>query len=97
MYTKSKMLPCSYQLVSASQYAVIRMLDCKQSELGTGWGSYAVVLLVSPLTIAKCNGLSERCFVVALFQLCMYTTFKYLARIFFQVDKLRKCYKYEKI
>ena len=47
------------------------MLDSKQSELGTGQGSYAVILLVSPLvslTIAKFNGLSERClFFVALF------------------------------
>ena len=46
------------------------MLDCKQSELGTGRGSYAVALLVSPLvslTIAKFVSLSERCFVVALF------------------------------
>ena len=40
----------------------------KQSELGTGWGSYAVVLLVSlliSLMIAKFIGLRERCFVLA--------------------------------
>ena len=39
------------------------MLDRKQSELGTGRGSYTIILLVSPLvslTIAKFNGLSER-------------------------------------
>ena len=49
------------------------MLDHKQSELGTGRGSYAVILLVLPLgslTIAKFNGVSVHCFVVALFQLC---------------------------
>ena len=37
------------------------MLDRKQSEFGTGRGSYAVILLVSPLgslTIAKLNGWS---------------------------------------
>ena len=46
------------------------MLDRKQSELGTGQGSYVVILLVSPLgslTIAKFNGVSLHCFVVALF------------------------------
>ena len=53
------------------------MLDCKQSELGTGRGSYAIILLVLPLgslTIAKFKGVSVHCFVVALFQLCTYTT-----------------------
>ena len=46
------------------------MLDRKQSELGAGWGSYAVILLVSSLgslTIAKFNGLNVHCFVVAHF------------------------------
>ena len=46
------------------------MLDRKQSELGTGRGNYAVILLVSPLgslTIAKFNGVSVHCSVVALF------------------------------
>ena len=42
----------------------------KQSKLGTGWDSCAVILLVSPLgslTIAKFNGVSTcmHCFVVA--------------------------------
>ena len=53
----------------------------KQSELGTGWGSYAVALLVSlliSLMIAKFIGLRERCFVLAL---CTYTTFEYLVCI----------------
>ena len=41
-----------------SQYAtaVICMLDHKQSELGRGWGSYAIILLVlllGSLTISK--------------------------------------------
>ena len=43
------------------------MLDRKQSDLCTGRGSYAVILLVSPLgslTIAKFNGMSVHCFVV---------------------------------
>ena len=46
------------------------MLVRKQSELGAGQDSYAVVLLVPllvPLTIAKFNSLSELCFVVAFF------------------------------
>ena len=54
--------------------AVICVLDRKQSELGTGRGSYAVILLVSPLgslTIAKFNGMSVHCFVVAHFS-CPY-------------------------
>ena len=66
--------------------AVICVLDRKQSELGTGQGSYAVILLVSPLvslTIAKFNGVSEHCFVVA--QLCAYTTFEYLVRILLNI------------
>ena len=47
--------------------AVICVLECKLIELGAGWGSYAIVLLVSPLvslTIAKFIALSERWFVV---------------------------------
>ena len=50
--------------------AVICVLDRKQSELSAGWGSYAVILLVSslgPLSIAKFNGLNVHCFVVAHF------------------------------
>ena len=46
------------------------MLDRKQSELGTGLGSYAVILLVSllvSLMIAKFNGSSVHCSVVANF------------------------------
>ena len=46
------------------------MLDRKQSELGTAGGSYAVILLLLPLvslTIAKFNGLSVYCSVVAHF------------------------------
>ena len=52
------------------QGAVICVLERKQSELGTGRGSYTVILLVSPLgslTIAKFNDASVHCFVVALF------------------------------
>ena len=72
------------------------MLDRKQSELGAGQGSYAVILLVSPLvslTIAKFNGLSERClFFVALFSAFTYTTFEYLVRILLHMNNLRKRY-----
>ena len=52
MYTKAKMLSCGYQLVSVNQHCksgtVICVLDSKQSELGIGCSSYAVVLLVLP-------------------------------------------------
>ena len=63
------------------------MLNCKQSEILTGRGSYAVILLVSPLeslTIAKFNSVSVHCFVVrSFFLLCTYTTFEYLAVYYF--------------
>ena len=59
------MLSCGYQLVSIILWGtVICVVDHKQSELGTGCGSYAVVLLVSllvSLMIAKFIGLRERC------------------------------------
>ena len=48
----------------------ICVLDREQSELGAGWGSYTVILLVSSLgsvTIAKFNSLNVHCFVVAHF------------------------------
>ena len=69
--------------------AVICVLDRKQSKLGTGWDSCAVISLGS-LTIAKFNGVSMHCFVVALFQLCMYTTLEYIVSILLHVDNLRK-------
>ena len=66
----------SFQKFSMLQGAVICMLECKQSELGTGRGSYTIILLVSPLgslTVAKFNDVSVHCFVVALFSaLCLY-------------------------
>ena len=61
---------------------------------------HAFILLVSllgSLTIAKFNGMSVHCFVVALFQLCTYTTFKYLVRILMRVDSLRKRYSFTEI
>ena len=62
-------------------------------------GSYAVILLVSPLvslTIAKFNGLSVHCSVVA--QLYTYTTFEYLVRILLHVaHNLRKHYNFTEI
>ena len=73
------------------------MLYHKQSETLTGRSSYAVILLVSPLgslTIAKLNGVSVHCFVVALFQLCTYTTSEYLVRILLHVDSLCKHYNF---
>ena len=76
--TKVKMVSCYYQLVSViGQYttdAVICVLDHNQTELGTGQGGYAFVLLVLllvTLMIAKVIGLSECCF--------LDTTFEYLA------------------
>ena len=51
------------------------MLDRKKSELGTGLGNYAIVLLVSllvPLMIAKFIGLSEHLFVIPLRISCPY-------------------------
>ena len=60
-----------------SQYTtnvVICVLHCKQSELGTGQGSYALVVLVSPLVsvmIAKLTSLSEHCFVIVLYFSCI--------------------------
>ena len=64
------------------------MLSRKQSEILTKWGSYAVILLVSPLgslTIAKFNGVRVHRFVVAVFQLCTYTTFENLVCILLHV------------
>ena len=55
---------------SSLRGAVICMLDRKQSKLDIGQGSYAVILLVWPfgsLTIAKFNGVSLHCFVVAVY------------------------------
>ena len=69
-----------------------------KKQVGYRAGSYAVVLLVSPLMslkIAKFIRLCEHCFVIALFQLCTYTTFEYPVRIFFHVDKLRKRYNFK--
>ena len=66
---------------------------------GRGGGSYAVILLVSrfgSLTIPKFNSVSVHCFVVALFQLCMYTTFEYLVRILLHVN-LCKRYNFTEI
>ena len=66
--------------------AVISMLDCEQSELGTGWGNYVIFLLVSPfvsLMIAKFS------FVRILLN--------YLVCIFFHVDKLRKHYNFTEL
>ena len=73
---------------------VICVLNHKLSEILTGRGSYTVILLVAPLgslTIAKFNGVSVHCFVVALFQLCTYTTFEYLL---LHVDCLSKRYNF---
>ena len=67
-----------------------------------GRGSYAVILLVSSLgslTIAKFNGVSVRCFVVALF------FFAALYVYYFRIScpyiiargQLRKCYNFTEI
>ena len=55
-------LPTSFGKSILDNDAVICTLDCKQSDLGTGRGSYTVVLVVSPLVslmIANFIGLSE--------------------------------------
>ena len=63
------------------------MLDRKQSKLGTGWGSYTVIMLVSPLgslTIAKFNDVSVHCFVVALFSaLYVYYILLYILSVYY--------------
>ena len=80
------MLSCGYQFSfgkSLRYEAVLCMLDHKQSEIGTGQGSYAIVLVVAPLVslaIAKFISLSEHCFVAAI----VYTTLK----ILFHINKL---------
>ena len=82
------------------QSAVICVLDLEQSELGAGWGSYAVILLVSSLgsvTIAKFNGLNVHCLLWLIFKLCTYATFEYLVRILLHVDNLRKHYNFTEI
>lgn len=60
-----------------------------------------LVPLLGSLTIAKFNGVSVHCFVVALFQLCtyMYTTFEYIVRILLHLDSLhvRKRYNFTEI
>ena len=76
------------------------MLDCKQSELGTGWGSYAIILLVPLLgsfTIAKFNGVSVYCFVVAHFSALYVYYLRYPVLILLHVDKLCKRYNFMKI
>ena len=76
MYTKVKMPSCGYQVVLVSQYTmnVVIYVPChKQSELGTGRGSY-ILVIVSPLVsvmIAKLTSLSEHCFVIALYFSCI--------------------------
>ena len=70
-------LPTSFVSQYATLGAVICVLDRKQTDLGRGRGSCAIILLVSPFgspTIAKFNGVRVHCFAVALFQLCTYTT-----------------------
>ena len=67
---------------------VICVLNRKQSEILTGQGNYAVILLVlllGSLKIAKFRGVSVHCNFSNFFQLCTYTTFEYLVRILFHV------------
>ena len=64
------------------------MLNRKQSEILTGQGSYAVILLVlllGSLKIAKFSGVSVHFNFSSFLQLCTYTTFEYLVRILFHV------------
>ena len=90
----------SFGKSSTLKGAVICVLNLKQSEILTGQGSYAVILLVLPLeslTIAKFNSVSVYCFVVALFQLCMYTAFEYLVHILLHMDSLHEHYNFTEI
>lgn len=87
-----------YEVLSFACLAVNKVRYLKV----TRQGSYAVILLVpllGSLTIAKFNGVSVHCFVVALFQLCtyMYTTFEYIVRILLHLDSLRKRYNFTEI
>ena len=74
------------------------MVDCKQSELGTDGGSYAVILLVSPLgslTIAIFYSSSVHCFVVAHFFLLL--NIYHIVHILLHVDNLRKRYNFTEV
>ena len=57
-----------------------------------GGGSYVIILSLGSLRL-----LSVHCFVVAHFQLCMYTTFEYIVRILLRMDNLRTRYNFIKI
>ena len=85
MYMKAKMLSCGYQLVLVSHI-------------------HYEVLLFACLTLNKARYLQGGvatplycCFVVALFQLCTYTTFEYLVCILLHVDSLHKHYNFTEI
>ena len=82
---KARVLSCSHQLhvILVLWAAVIYVLDRKQSELGTGWGSYATVLVAIGM-IAKFISLIERCFVAAIF------FFSFVHRLCLNI--LSKCY-----
>ena len=63
-------LPTSFGKSLRYEVPSFACLTVSKSELSTGWGSYAVILLVSSLgslSIAKFNGLNVHCFVVAHF------------------------------
>ena len=76
------------------------MLDRKQDELGAGWGSYAVILLVSllgSLTITKFNGLNVYCFLVAHFSALYVYYFRISCPYIIARDNLRKRYNFTEI
>ena len=77
--------------------AVICVLSHKQSEILTGQGSYAIVLLVSPLgslTIAKCNGVSVYCSVVAHFSALYVYYYRKSCPYIIARDSLHKRYNF---
>ena len=88
---KSTPIRLIYFHVIENQYAtniVICVLRHKQSELGTGRGSYTLVVLVSLLVsvmITKLTSLSDHCFVIALYFSCI---------CILHVDKLCECYNF---
>ena len=96
MYTKAKILTTSfgksvrYEVLSSACFTVKKRVRYSA-------GSYAVVSPLVSLTIVRFIRLCECCFVIALLQLCTYTTFEYPVCIFFHVDKLRKHYNFTEL
>ena len=73
------------------------MLNCELSEIPTGRGSYAVILLVSllgSLKIVQFNGVSVHCFVVAHFS-ALYVYYFQISCPVDNLDSLHMVSKYQ--